>query len=369
MPEDSRQLLLHDLLLLRAQPEAGKPRHVTDGGFVNHRRGTVAEHRRGGWYRRSMDGELELIRRIADRAGVRGGVATGIGDDAAVLDDGTVLALDMVVDGVHVRRATHSFGDIAHTALAVNLSDVAAMGALPVAALIGLGLPEDVRGDDVDAMYADMEDLADAHGMSIVGGDVSASPVLTVSVAIVGRPTAGIRPVLRSTGRPGDTLVVTGPLGASAAGLMVLRDPALAAGIPEADALVKTHLRPRPRVADGVHLAEAGATAMIDISDGLLLDADRMARASGLAADIDLEALPMAPGVVATAGAAGVDPALLAATGGEDYQLLAAIPPSAGLEPHLTVIGQLRDGDPGVRAMRSGRDVTPARLGWEHRGA
>ena len=311
-----------------------------------------------------MDGELEVIRRIAARIAPRGGVSVGIGDDAAVLDDGTVLALDMVVDGVHVRRSTHSPADIGHTALAVNISDVAAMGAAPVAAMVGLGLPPDIAADDVDAMYRAMEDLSRDHAMSIVGGDVSASPVLSLSVAIIGRAPQGIRPVLRSGARPGDVLVVTGPLGASAAGLLCLDDPD--AGGDERDALIAAHLRPQPQAAHGRHLAEAGATAMIDVSDGLLLDADRVGRASGLTAVIDLDAVPRVRGVDDVARAAGVDPALLACTGGEDYHLLAALPPEAGREPHLQVVGHIQAGTPGVRATRAGRDVTPTRLGWEH---
>lgn len=313
-----------------------------------------------------MDGELEVIRRIAALVGTRGGVATGIGDDAAVLDDGTVLALDMVVDGVHVRRSTHSPGDIGHTALAVNLSDVAAMGATPIAAMVGLGVPPDLDADDIDAMYAAMDRLAGLHDMSVVGGDVSASPVLTMSVAIVGRMPAGVPPVLRSGGREGDLLVVTGPLGASAAGLMLLHDPLLATGVPEADDLRQAHLRPRPCVDDGLHLAEAGATAMLDISDGLLLDADRMARASGLRAEVQLDSLPLAAGVQRVAAAAGRDARMLSATGGEDYHLLAAVPPATGMEPHLQVVGRLVAGPPGAVALRDGADVTPARLGWEH---
>ncbi|MBM3665164.1 MAG: thiamine-phosphate kinase, partial [Actinobacteria bacterium] len=254
-----------------------------------------------------MDGELEMIRRMAARVGVRGGVSTGIGDDAAVLEDGTVLSLDMVVDGVHVSRTTHSPADIGHTALAVNLSDVAAMGAVPVAALVGLGVPEGLTADDVDAMYGAMETLAERHGMSIAGGDVSASPVLTLSVAIAGRTPAGVRPVLRSGGRAGDLLVITGPVGASAAGLMLLGDPTLEPDLAHRDDLVTSHLRPQPKVDDGLHLGESGARAMIDISDGLLLDADRVARASGLVAEIDLAAVPLAPGVaeVIAAGSAG----------------------------------------------------------------
>ncbi len=316
-----------------------------------------------------MHGELELIRLIAARAGMRGGVSVGIGDDAAVLDDGTVLALDMVVDGVHVSRATHSPADIGHTALAVNLSDVAAMGATPIAAMVGLGVPDDLSADDVDQMYRAMDALAEEHSMSVVGGDVSASPVLSLSVAICGRAGDGVRPVLRSGARSGDLLVVSGPLGASAAGLALLRDPSIGAGIAHAEALTQAHRRPIPLVDDGLHLAEAGASAMLDISDGLLLDADRMARASGLRAEIDLGAVPRAGGVDDVAAVIGMPSDLFAATGGEDYQLLAAMPPGTGLEPHVTVIGRMTDGAPGVSALRNGVDVTPARLGWEHGGA
>jgi thiamine-monophosphate kinase len=161
--------------------------------------------------------------------------------------------------------------------------------------------------------------------------------------------------------------VVSGPLGASAAGLLLLGDSRLRQEVRESDALVTTHLRPTPLVDDGLHLAESGATAMIDISDGLLLDAHRLAMASGVRAEIDLGSVPVAPGVAEVAAATGLDAEVLAATGGEDYHLLAAVPPSAGLEPHVTVVGVLREGEPGVVAMRDGRDVTPERLGWEHR--
>jgi thiamine-monophosphate kinase len=322
-----------------------------------------------GWYGRAMDGELEVIRRITSRAGMRAGVRVGIGDDAAVLEDGTVLALDMVVDGIHVRRTTHSPGDIGHTALAVNISDIAAMGAVPVAALVGLGLPPDVNADEVDAIYEGIESLAEQVGMSVVGGDVSTSPVLSLSVSILGRMSDGVPPVLRSGGRAGDVLVVTGPLGCSAAGLIILEDGRAGADVPECDALIRAHRRPVPLVGDGLHLAEAGASAMLDISDGLLLDADRLARASGLRAEIDLDAVPRGAGVDDVATRCGADPAILAATGGEDYQLLAALPATTGLEPHLTAVGRLVAGPPGVVALRDGMDVTPARLGWEHRGA
>lgn len=364
--EDARELLAHHGLFGVIEPQPCEACDVADGGIVNHRRGTVAEVHRGGWYGRAVEAELDVIRRIAARVGVRGGVHVGIGDDAAVLDDGTVLALDMVVDGVHVRRTTHSPADIGHTALAVNLSDIGAMGAKPVAAVVGLGLPADFAAADVDQMYAAMDELAAAHGMSIAGGDISASPVLTLSVAIMGRTAHGLRPILRSGARPGHNIVITGPLGASAAGRAILEDAVLGTGVAERDALVAAHLRPRPQVARGQHLAEAGASAMMDISDGLLLDVDRLARASGVRAEIDLDALPIAAGAAQVAAALGHDPALFAATGGEDYELLATLPPATGISPGLTVVGRIVTGEPGVVALAGGRDVTPAQLGWEH---
>ncbi len=313
-----------------------------------------------------MANERELIERIAARVGIRGGVVTGVGDDAAVLADGTVLALDMLVDGVHVRRATHSPADIGHKALAVNLSDIAAMGADPVAALVGLGVPPDLSADDVDAMYEAMEELAMRHGMAIVGGDITEAPVLTLAVCITGHTRPGVAPVLRSGGCAGDLLVITGPLGAAACGLMLLDDTLLGTGVPTADALIAAHRRPTPLIAHGHRLADAGAHAMMDISDGLLLDAQRLGVASGLHAEVDLSAVPRAEGVDQVAAAAGRDAAMLAATGGEDYQLLAAMPPNAALPRDVVVVGLLRAGTPGVSAVVRGRDVTPAHLGWEH---
>ena len=292
---------------------------MADRGVVNHRRRTVAEGQRRGWYGRIVADERELIERIAARVGVRGEVVTGVGDDAAVLANGMVMALDMLVDGVHFRRSTHSPADIGHKALAVNLSDIAAMAADPVAALIGLGVPPDITADDVDEMYGAMEKMATQYGFTVAGGDITDAPVLTLAVTVTGRMRHGVRPVLRSGARSGDRLVVTGALGGSAAGLLILDDPLLGTGLAERDALVDCHRRPTPLLSHGHQLAECGAGALMDISDGLLLDAGRMARASGVCAEIDLDAVPRAPGLDHVAAAAGLAPDLLASTGGEDY--------------------------------------------------
>ena len=314
--ENARELLAHHPLLGVIEAQAGQSGYVADGGVVDHRRRTVAEPSRRGWYRRIVADERELIERIAGRVGVRGEVVTGVGDDAAVLANGMVMALDMLVDGVHFKRSTHSPADIGHKALAVNLSDIAAMAADPVAVLIGLGVPPDITADDVDEMYGAMEEMAAQYGFTVAGGDITDAPVLTLAVTVTGRMRHGVRPVLRSGARLGDRLVVTGALGGSAAGLLILDDPLLGTGLPERDALVGCHLRPTPLLSQGHHLADCGAGALMDISDGLLLDAARMARSSGLRAEIDLDAVPRAPGLDHVAAAAGLAPDLLASPGG-----------------------------------------------------
>jgi thiamine-monophosphate kinase len=322
--------------------------------------------------------ELALIERIASRTRRRRGTDLGIGDDAALLRIGgtAVATQDLLVEGVHFRRATTDARDLGHKALAVNLSDLAAMGAEPVAALVGLCLPADApAADELDALYDGMEALAGRHGVTLAGGDVTSGPALVLAITAIGRALPGTPPVRRSGGRPGDLLCVTGALGAAAAGLLLLEDPGLAEAVePEvAEALRAAQRRPEPRVAAGKALAGAGVRAMLDVSDGLALDALRLARASGVAARIDLTALPLGAGVAEVAAAAGRDPALLAVAGGEDYELLAAVPPerldavraTAGIA--VTAVGRLEEGPPALVAVDgAGREVPLAALGWEH---
>jgi thiamine-monophosphate kinase len=320
--------------------------------------------------------EIALIERIAARARRRPGLAVGIGDDAAVLegDPAVVATQDLLVEDVHFRRATTGLGDLGHKALAVNLSDLAAMGADAVAALVGLGLPDGgwPGAGEIDELYAGMEALAERSGVSVAGGDVTAAPVMVLSVCALGRMPAGVAPVLRSGAREGDLLCVTGALGAAAAGLILLEQPGLAVDPDDRERLIAAHRRPEPRLAAGRTLAQQGAHAMLDCSDGLALDALRIARASGLAVTIELERLPLADGVAAVAAASGRDPDLLAATGGEDYELIAAVPPAAldrlraALDLPLTPVGRLRAGPPAVRLQRAGREIAAPRLGWEH---
>jgi thiamine-monophosphate kinase len=323
--------------------------------------------------------ELALIERIGALARRRPGTLLGIGDDAALLRVGgtAVVTQDLLVEDVHFRRATTGAHDLGHKALAVNLSDLAAMAAEPVAALVGLCLPPGgVADEEVDQLYAGMEVLAARHGVTVAGGDVAEGPALVLAVTAVGRQVAGVPTPLRSGARPGDVLCVTGALGAAAAGLLLLERPGLGDAVPEAVArrLRAAQLRPEPRVEEGRALAEAGARAMLDVSDGVALDARQMALASGARAVLELDALPLAEGVPEVAAAAGLDARRLAGTGGEDYELLAALAP-AGLEGArravpclLTPVGRVEEGPPGLQALDgAGAEVDLGPGGWEHR--
>jgi thiamine-monophosphate kinase len=255
---------------------------------------------------------------------VLGGVAVGIGDDAAVLGGGLVLASDMLVEGVHFRRDALDAFVIGQRAGGANLSDMAAMGAEPVCMVAAFGLPDGY--DEIERLAAGIA----AHGVPLVGGDLSRAGALVVSIAALGR---AARPVTRSGGRPGDALAVTGRLGGQA---------------------VAGYTAPvAPRIAEGRALA-AVASAMIDVSDGIASDVERLAEASGCGAVVELERLPRAPG-------ASVEQA---ATGGEDFELLAALAP--GVEPPVavTVVGRLT-AEPGVRLVDAAGEPKPLR-GWEH---
>jgi thiamine-monophosphate kinase len=272
-----------------------------------------------------MLAEDDLVAAIAAIAGSPGrGVDVGIGDDAAVLAGGLVVAADMLVDGVHFDSGSMRPADIGHRAAAANLSDMAAMGAEPVCLLASIGVPGGYP--DLDALVAGMME----HGVALAGGDLSRSPQLVVALTAVGRTA---RPVLRSGGRPGDLLVVTGELGAQAACGYVARVS--------------------PRIAEGRALAGV-ATAMIDLSDGIATDVRRLASASGTGAVVELARLPRA-------AAATVEQA---AAGGEDYELLAAVP--AGVSPPVpvTVVGRLT-ADPEVVLLDEAGNPRALR-GWDH---
>jgi thiamine-monophosphate kinase len=256
-------------------------------------------------------GLIEAIERALRPRGDR--LVRWTGDDAAVVRARpyAVTSVDAVAEGVHFELSTHSPADVGWKALAAALSDLAAMGAEAGEAYVSLALPEGFDG--ALELVGGMEDLAADTGTTIAGGDVIGSRSLVVSVTVTGWADSESELVGRDGAAPGDLVGVTGELGGSAAGLLALRGER-----PADDALLERHRRPRPLLAAGRALAAAGASAMIDLSDGLATDARHVARRSGVGMELDLALVPLAP---------GVDSAELAATGGEDYELLVAFAP------------------------------------------
>jgi thiamine-monophosphate kinase len=318
-------------------------------------------------------GEFELIALLRERiakagADASGRVLVGSGDDAAVTAPAGVTAtsVDAVVDGVHFRRRTFPPAAIGAKALAAALSDLAAMGAAPGEAYVQVGLPADIGEDEVLGIADGLATAARAAGVAVAGGDVVASPVLFLAVTVVGHAEREDELLTRAGARPGDALIVTGPLGGAAAGLLLLERPELAAGLDPAlgDELRARQLEPRARLEAGAALARAGASAMIDLSDGLAGDAGHLAAAGSVR--LELASVPAARGVAEVAAAAGDDPEEFVARAGEDYELLAAVPAGrlqaaidalmeSGSDP--AVIGGVETGEGVVLRGATGREL------------
>ncbi len=328
-------------------------------------------------------GEFELLARIRERLPAGGGrIHLGSGDDAAVTVPGgaTATSVDALVDGVHFRRELATPAQIGHKALATALSDLAAMGAEAGEAYVVLGLPPDFGEEECLELLDGMTALAAAAGTDLVGGDLTRAGELFLAITVVGHAPAADAFVSRGGARPGDALVLTGEIGGAAGGLDLLQnddwsiDPPIGWSNDQsspswAGGLRTRQLEPTPRLAAGQALAGAGATAMIDLSDGLGADAGHLARIGGVKLEIDAEAVPLDAAAVALSEATDREPWWLL-RGGEDYELLASIPP-AQLEQAteavlskggvtLTKVGEVRVGSGVEIRLPGGRLLEPA---------
>jgi thiamine-monophosphate kinase len=342
---------------------------------------------------RSAGGEFDFIKRLRRREEERSGTLNssslithhssllkGIGDDAAVFRRragfDTVITADLLVEGVdfEIERFGTSARDVGHKALAVSLSDVAAMGARPTMCLLSVGVPRGRwEAGFLEEFYGGVRALARRYGVSIIGGDVSRTPErVVVDSVVLGEVRRG-RAVLRSDARPGDQIFVTGALGGGAAGLRVLSEQAGAKLSRAQRRLVRRQTRPEPRVEWGRLLGEGRlASAMIDLSDGLSSDLAHLCRESGVGALIEEEAVPVDP-LLKSCGLTRAEALSLALDGGEDFELLFTAPPRrAARVPaevggvRVTRIGEVTAAPGRVRIVRDGRARPLRPGGFEH---
>jgi len=323
-------------------------------------------------------GEFGLIERLkAIVASKDPQVVLGIDEDAAALrmasDRITLFTVDALLEGVHFDLSYFTFYQLGWRAMAANLSDIAAMGGLARWALVSIALPPQLTVESVEELYRGMRNLADRYGVTIVGGDTTGSKSgLAITIALLGEAEEGALKT-RSGARQGDVLAVTGALGGSHAGLMVLRHPKQL-DRQRYTVAVNRHLMPLPRVEEARWLAKhLDVTAMIDLSDGLASDLGHICRLSGVGAEIDAMRIPFAPGLAEVASALGQNPLDWALTGGEDYELLFTAA-KEGFEEGVrkaplpvTVIGKVVSQERGIQLLdSSGRRTAVSGGGWDH---
>jgi thiamine-monophosphate kinase len=312
-------------------------------------------------------GEFPLIRAITARFPQGPHVRVGPGDDAAVVEmpSGSVVAsVDMLVQDRHFRLDWSSASDIGHKAAAEALSDINAMGGVATALLVGLGCPEDLETRWILELADGLAEEAAVVGASVVGGDLSAASVITLSVTVIGVCEHAV--VRRSGARVGDIVAISGRQGWAAAGFAVL-----ARGFRSPRVVVDAHRRPSPPYLAGAEAARLGATAMIDVSDGLLQDIAHLAAASGVAVDVDGFVLEVPDALQTVAAAMGVDPLRFVLTGGDDYSLVATFPPDIELPDTWCPIGRVLErgegsGEEGLVTVN--RAAYPDAAGHQHFG-
>ena len=269
---------------------------------------------------------------------------------------------------MHFTPETSTWQTVGWKGLASNLSDIASMGGIPTFAVVTLGLPVDTLVQDMDDLYVGLLEAATTYGVTVIGGDIVASPVFFMTIAQTG--VIHSAPMLRSAARPGDQIAVTGTLGGSAAGLAVLQG-AETANKGDIKPLIAAHQRPQPRVREGQALVKAGVLCAMDVSDGLLSDLAKICTASGNSARVEAANMPVHPEALIVLPQTALGMAL---NGGEDYELVFTAPADviAGLEGQLEsglqVIGTIVDGEPGLVSVvdRDGNPVEVPTQGWDH---
>lgn len=315
-----------------------------------------------------MKGELELLARIRQRLGDDGrDVLVGIGDDAAVLapsSDSSVLTVDVAVDGVHFRRELASWHDIGRRAFVAAVSDLAAMGASPRAALLSLILPGDLDDDAVVELVEGVGAASREHGCPVVGGNLSSGAQLSITTTAVGGVDG--EPLRRDGAREGDGIYVSGTIGDAGLGLALLERGRGDEEDDDVQRFVERWRRPSAALQLGRRL-RGQATAAIDLSDGVLQDLGHVCEASGVGAEIDATLLPLAPGFARLCTELGLDPLEVALGSGDDYRLLFTGPASALSKGLGTRIGRITAERGEARVLDAeGRAVEIRRRGWQH---
>ena len=318
-------------------------------------------------------GLIELVAGMVSGSGISGNVILGIGDDAACWHGDAPIELgttDTLVQDVHFTPDTTTWGELGWRAVAINLSDIAAMGGVPRYALVSLAIPGDTDVESVAELYQGMLELGRRFDVSIVGGDIVSSPLIVIGVTVLGSIKDPDSILTRSGAVSGERIAVTGYLGSSGGGLRMLRE-GLWFDQETASLLREAHLRPQPRVVEGQALAEAGVRACIDISDGLISDLKKLCQASKVGARIEAERVPIRPLLRSAFPTSYLE---LALSGGEDYELLftASEEVVTGLREILSspvaVIGEIIEDEPGRVAVfdRDGKEIGLDSEGWEH---
>ena len=299
-------------------------------------------------------------------------IIADIGDDAAAWrsEAPTQLAtVDSLVQDVHFTLSTTPWKELGWKSLAINLSDIAAMGGVPEYALAALAIPADTEVEDIAALYEGMIELANQFQVAIVGGNVCRSPAVSITVTVFGS-SPNNKILRRSTAMPGDSIAVTGYLGSAKAGLEMLTK-GLQFGAETATYLRSAFVRPKPRITEGQLLLKQGVTTAIDISDGLLADLRHICQASQASARVEVNRLPIHPAVRNNFGESALE---LALSGGEDYELLFTAKKEiierikAEMEYPVTIIGEITAGEPGKISLfdAGGNPVETGETGWEH---